>query len=311
MKRPDAVDAVIRSSFYSAERPRTYSPRRSVEAQYGSSSSQVYVHPPVWRRMPPQQHPSVSFHAHMSGASHVAPPSSAGPSSSPFYWEEAQTLQHAPRDTRDRVRELESECLSSLQSSLRVVAGTNEVSQRTAVQLDAQSEQLRGIKETTEEIHENLQTSDYLLKGMKTWWGSFTQLFTSPPAARERSAGAAADRAARSKAPEAEAPEAKPPAFDSRRGWTGADGNEADAHARQQRLAQIQRARTDDFDARMEGGLEKLSVMLEELHGRAVQMNSALQEQNDLLDEINQNVDSNQQALEKQRRTMQKIMKRT
>nr|CEL65173.1 TPA: synaptosomal-associated protein 25, putative [Neospora caninum Liverpool] len=287
------------------------------------ASAPAYVHPPAWQG-PTRSH-------HVPYASSYAPGYPSPPSSeaSP-YWEDhqrMQTVQHAPgRDRRDRVRQLEGECLDSLQSSLRVVAETNEVSQRTAVQLDAQSEQLRGIKNTTEDIHADLQTSDYLLKGMKTWWGSFTQLFTSPPAPRSAAGVSSAERKAGTRKgenrPEREREEAA-----------------AQEERRQQRLVQAHRARTSDFDARLEGDLEKLSVMvgpvnpekdehqnggvrslrvctgtagwgLEELHGRAVQMNGALQEQNSLLDEINQNVDANQQTLERQRQTMQKIIKK-
>ncbi|KEP64049.1 UNVERIFIED_CONTAM: hypothetical protein HHA_319940 [Hammondia hammondi] len=265
--------------------------RTSRQAEGASASSPVYVHPPAWQqRSLPLDSDSASSSLSFSS-----------PSTSPFFGE-SQRMQAAhqvpSRGRGDRVRQLEGECLDSLQSSLRVVAETNEVSQRTAVQLDAQSEQLRGIKDTTDDIKANLQTSDYLLKGMKTWWGSFTQLFTSPPSQRVSSASEgkkSLTQRDRENLPEWEREHREQAAQEERR---------------RQRLLQAHRARTSDFDTRIEGDLEKLSVMLEELHGRAVQMNGALQEQNNLLDEINQNVDANQQTLERQRKTMQQIIKK-
>ncbi|KFG43600.1 putative SNARE domain protein [Toxoplasma gondii FOU] len=274
-------------------RARESAPRSRIsrQAEGASASSPEYALPPAWQQR--------SLPLDSDSASSSFPFSS--PSASPFFGE-SQRMQAAhqvpSRDRGDRVRQLEGECLDSLQSSLRVVAETNEVSQRTAVQLDAQSEQLRGIKDTTDDIKANLQTSDYLLKGMKTWWGSFTQLFTSPPSQKVSSSSEgkkSVTQRDRENLPEWEREHREQDAQEERR---------------RQRLIQAHRARTTDFDTRLEGDLEKLSVMLEELHGRAVQMNGALQEQNNLLDEINQNVDANQQTLERQRKTMQKIIKK-
>ncbi|KAL8430641.1 hypothetical protein ACSSS7_005813 [Eimeria intestinalis] len=76
---------------------------------------------------------------------------------------------------------LQQQCRESLRSSLRIVGETNQMSQLTAEQLAAQSEQLSRIAETTEEIGQNLEVSKYLLSGLKGFWGSLTLMLGRPP----------------------------------------------------------------------------------------------------------------------------------
>lgn len=156
-------------------------------------------------------------------------------------------------------------------------------------------EQLRGIKNTTEEIKENLETSDYLLKGMKSWWGTVAQLFTSPPSSSSsrgrRHAGHVDADGKREQGKKQ--PEKKSSSSSSKDrggggggggwwGWSGKQslekergkasrgmsgvegGGEEEDLRRRERMMQLSIHRASDFDSQLEGDLQKLSTMVSE-----------------------------------------------
>lgn len=125
------------------------------------------------------------------------------------------------QELKDR-RWYEEQSSASLRQSLRVAAETNEVGQKAAEELNAQtgentfvledsiepysmravnplnrehgngnyaersissSEQISRIKRDADDISHNLDTSQYLIRGMKSVWGSIVQMFDSPPTA--------------------------------------------------------------------------------------------------------------------------------
>eukprot|EP00397_Hematodinium_sp_SG-2012_P047444 GEMP01053974.1.p1 GENE.GEMP01053974.1~~GEMP01053974.1.p1 ORF type:complete len:207 (+),score=38.17 GEMP01053974.1:179-799(+) len=69
----------------------------------------------------------------------------------------------------------------SLKNTLRTLAETEDISAQTAVSLNAQTEQLHRIHNSTEEVNYNLDTSQWLLQGMKSWWGRTKNSFNGPP----------------------------------------------------------------------------------------------------------------------------------
>eukprot|EP01053_Blabericola_migrator_P001190 Blabericola_migrator_1__1189@NODE_1304_length_4852_cov_27_504911_g798_i1_p6_GENE_NODE_1304_length_4852_cov_27_504911_g798_i1NODE_1304_length_4852_cov_27_504911_g798_i1_p6_ORF_typecomplete_len125_score14_79VSNARE_C/PF12352_8/8_7e11Sec20/PF03908_13/1_6e04Sec20/PF03908_13/0_00016HAP1_N/PF04849_13/0_02DUF5089/PF17002_5/3_3e02DUF5089/PF17002_5/0_71TerB_C/PF15615_6/2_3e03TerB_C/PF15615_6/0_25_NODE_1304_length_4852_cov_27_504911_g798_i1338712 len=83
-----------------------------------------------------------------------------------------------PRQSQRRVTQ---ECTTALSASLRIAAETNQLAQSTAEELRVQTEQIQRIHRDTAETQNQLKTSEYLLKGMKGWWSSLTQLFQEPP----------------------------------------------------------------------------------------------------------------------------------
>jgi len=77
----------------------------------------------------------------------------------------------ADEATRQAISERERACNESLDNTLRTLADTDKISQRTANKLENQTEQLQRINEQTENINHNLDHSQYLLQGMKSWMG--------------------------------------------------------------------------------------------------------------------------------------------
>lgn len=79
----------------------------------------------------------------------------------------------------------ETECRELLTASIRVAAEANMIAQQTAQELEVQTDQIHRIHNDAQETANNLAVTNYLLKGMKSWWSSLGQLLTSPPQAKK------------------------------------------------------------------------------------------------------------------------------
>ncbi|CDJ31695.1 synaptosomal-associated protein 25, putative [Eimeria mitis] len=234
------------------------------------------------------------------------------------------------------IERLQQQCRSSLVASLRIVGETNQTSQQTAMQLAAQSEQLERIADTTEEIGGNLQTSKYLLGGLKSWWGSFAQLFTAPTTSSSSSSSSSSSRRRQQQQQQGQG-QGQGRYSDAAAAGDGSSGGDF-AGSQQQQQQQLQReqiqvqqqqqllqqqrlsllqgrdaaaATTDsDFDDGVQRDLQRLSLMLGELEGRAAAINKELQQQNETLNFIVDGVQTNKKEMEKQKLQIKQILKR-
>lgn len=78
-------------------------------------------------------------------------------------------------------RNVDQEMLSSLRRTLRTAVETDEISQRTAEVLESQDEQINSIKDNSEKIEQNLDTSEWLLRGLQSWTGRLVNAVVGPP----------------------------------------------------------------------------------------------------------------------------------
>ncbi|KAF8822331.1 hypothetical protein IE077_003985 [Cardiosporidium cionae] len=85
---------------------------------------------------------------------------------------------HVPEES---LFNLQRKCRDSMNSSLQTTSDSLKASTETSRKLTQQSEKLQKIHADTEKIEENLDSTEYLLHGMKSWWSSFSQYFTTPP----------------------------------------------------------------------------------------------------------------------------------
>jgi len=92
----------------------------------------------------------------------------------------------ADEATRQAISERERACNESLDNTLRTLADTDKISQRTADKLENQTEQLHRIHEQTENINYNLDHSQYLLQGMKSWMGRARGALWGAPVKEEK-----------------------------------------------------------------------------------------------------------------------------
>uniref|UniRef100_A0A0G4HL74 t-SNARE coiled-coil homology domain-containing protein n=1 Tax=Chromera velia CCMP2878 TaxID=1169474 RepID=A0A0G4HL74_9ALVE len=226
-----------------------------------------------------------------------------------------------------RKQALEADCLKSLEESKRTLAETNEVSQQTAAELARQTEQLEGIHSKTEDINHNLDTSQGLLNGMKSWWGSFKGMFSKDddkqkgkggkekegkigggkPGEKER------ERSESHKGYGTAAVSGSSRALAASRAAGGGDGGargaaaSSSSNARGPATSTVQKS---DFDQQMDSHLDDIDGMLGELHGRAMEMNSQIKYQGEVLKEVTDNVENANARIADQRQQMKKLMKR-
>lgn len=73
-----------------------------------------------------------------------------------------------------------AEILKTLQSINRTAAETEAISSATATLVNAQGEQLDGIARNADTIAENLNTSDWLIRGLQGWKGRLANVFAGP-----------------------------------------------------------------------------------------------------------------------------------
>lgn len=186
-------------------------------------------------------------------------------------------LQISQQLERPRVRVTE-EARTALSESIRIAAETNQLAQATATELQSQTEQIQRIHRDSEVTHDNLRTSEFLLKGMKGWWSSLTQLFQEPP---------------------------KPRPTNVRRPPEDTNATNDVRTLRQTQVAQAQVAPQNEMSA----GLSQLSLMLEEMKHRAIVTGRELEYQNQELEVIHELTSTNDEMLEKQRRDLERLMR--
>jgi ABC-type transporter Mla subunit MlaD len=73
----------------------------------------------------------------------------------------------------------QEEILRTLQQINRTAANTDEVSAATGELISAQGDQIKGIAFNAETIESNLNTSERLIRGIKSWGGRMANYFSS------------------------------------------------------------------------------------------------------------------------------------
>eukprot|EP01054_Gregarina_sp_Poly1_P009754 Gregarina_sp_Poly_1__9753@NODE_620_length_7097_cov_138_674395_g475_i0_p4_GENE_NODE_620_length_7097_cov_138_674395_g475_i0NODE_620_length_7097_cov_138_674395_g475_i0_p4_ORF_typecomplete_len213_score31_64VSNARE_C/PF12352_8/3_8e09VSNARE_C/PF12352_8/31DUF5089/PF17002_5/0_00098Laminin_I/PF06008_14/0_018Laminin_I/PF06008_14/7_3Sec20/PF03908_13/0_021Sec20/PF03908_13/2e02AAA_30/PF13604_6/0_057PEPcase/PF00311_17/6_6PEPcase/PF00311_17/5_7FUSC/PF04632_12/1_4WEMBL/PF05701_11/27WEMBL/PF05701_11/2_1ING/PF1299 len=180
-------------------------------------------------------------------------------------------------------RRVEQECHSALSESIRIAAETNRLAQATAEELQLQSEQIQRIHRDSEATRDNLRTSEFLLKGMKGWWSSLTQLFQEPPK------------------PKASQVHPREHLSNCNNG-SGLDLVQLPDHID----TKLPLAETSKD---MSAGLSQLSRMLEEMKHRAIVTGRELEYQNKELEIVQALTSGNDEMLDKQRRELERLMK--
>ncbi|KAL6079625.1 autophagosome membrane docking [Balamuthia mandrillaris] len=230
-------------------------------------------------------------------------PSSSSPTGQPF------------EDTLDTKQELEQRriakqdaCLASSKRSLRMLEESLAVGAETLVELDRQGEQIRRCNDRMEEIHDNLNTSDRLIRGIGSWFGAFVNSVTSPPA--KSSSGARSSQKSRhpsttpSSSKHQKQQQLKEPTTtkqSGRRRSTSRGGREevqedSDQHS------------FDRFMEETDRDLDEMEEKLQGLQRLAMTMSDELQDQDGQLDKLSGNVE---RANERIRKNTLKVWKLT
>lgn len=201
-----------------------------------------------------------------------------------------------PRAEMETLQKREAQLLASTVKSL---AEADQISTHTLSALNAQTEQLKRIQAETEAIDQNLNQSEYYLRGLKPW-GWVKNLFRKePPAAPERApAGPSSSSSGRPASAGSSAPASK--------GAARLLANEArrkqEARAEAAATGGSKRGEQDAVDR----AFDQIDGMLDGLKVKSSEINRTLQQHNEMLPEITQSVDKNQERINKQQAELKK-----
>ena len=77
-------------------------------------------------------------------------------------------------------RTTEDEILKTLKSINQTAAETDKISAATAEVINAQGEQINNIARNADKVEENLNTSEWIIRGLKGWGGRIANSFSGP-----------------------------------------------------------------------------------------------------------------------------------
>eukprot|EP00922_Rhytidocystis_sp_ex-Travisia-forbesii_P010095 GHVS01014805.1.p1 GENE.GHVS01014805.1~~GHVS01014805.1.p1 ORF type:complete len:201 (-),score=42.80 GHVS01014805.1:414-1016(-) len=189
-------------------------------------------------------------------------------------------------------RSVTQQCEETLESTLRVASEANQIADATSYKLLEQSEIVRSIERHSEDISHNLDTSQYLLNGMKSWWSTVTHLFTAPPSPPSLSPPSTPATAAVQQ--QRQSPQTANKSSSRSFGVGSSSGD----------------SRSAQLDQKMSEGLDQLSGMLGDMHHRALEMNDQISQQNQSLESIHNQVDDNNARISKQKTQMNDLMRK-
>ena len=134
-------------------------------------------------------------------------------------------------------------------------------------------------------VSHHLDTSQYLINGMKSWWGSVVQLFTNtppeiPPASRK---------------PEASSFIKTPSVI-------------VDAAPQKLKGSDSLLEVASDQESEFDEGLQELSSMLSDLHSQAVNIGDVLKSHNQLLNHIQEKVVNNDHRIVMQKKKLESFL---
>eukprot|EP01071_Lankesteria_metandrocarpae_P014917 Lankesteria_metandrocarpae@DN9145_c0_g1_i1.p1 len=211
-------------------------------------------------------------------------------------------------------RQIERECRDTMKSTLQTAAETNIVGQATSERLELQGEQINRIHDDASAIDQSLDTSEYLLNGMRSWWHAARQLVVGPPVV------ATPNPPKDSKHFKTDTVPANIPRHDSIQssalnlfGIFGTGGASEGQPISPQPKAAVQQVQqklpvSSEFDQELNQDLDTLSTMLEEMHSRAVNMGETIDHQNVQLQSVETLVNRNNERVTTQKRQMDKLM---
>lgn len=180
--------------------------------------------------------------------------------------------------------------LESLRNSIILATETNELAQNTSHELLMQSEQIEGIKHKTELISFNLDTSEYLLGGMKSAWKSFLHMFNFSDDSKNLAVSNRNNNNYNNMS------EYRCPY----------DSVEDDCITTADQQKDIKRLEGREC---IEENLDYLSSLLDDIHDRTREMNSTIKQQNNILSCISEQIVRNSDRLKKQQEDMNYLLR--
>ena len=161
----------------------------------------------------------------------------------------------------------EQEILKTLKSINQSAAETDEVSSATAEVVSAQGEQIDNINRNTKKIQENLNTTEWLIRGMKSWGGRLQNALYGPSSDRYPS------EVLRQQPANLEKPPSKPSSYTNQK---------------------------SDFDHEVDNHLDNISNVLGGIHARSLELQQEISRQVNTLENADKSIERSNDRIRKQ-----------
>jgi hypothetical protein len=171
------------------------------------------------------------------------------------------------------MRTTEDEILKTLASIQRSAAETDQVSAATAEVIYAQGEQIDNIGRNADKIAENVNTSEWLIRGLKGWTGRIANAFSGPAAA-----------------PSSKYPEYMP-----------------SQAVRKAAPEEGTRESGTEFDREVDKQLDQISSMLGGIHARSLEISDSISRQVKTVEAVDRSIDRSNQRIRKQHDDIRKL----
>lgn len=206
---------------------------------------------------------------------------------------------------RKKISEIEKKCEESLNEILRSANEATEISKKAEEELQHQTEQIKHINKETECIEENLKQSEQHLLGIKHWWRNINSLFGFDSYDDEQ----------RKEKQKRQEKEAKSKHYVEQKNSSIKEKHVSKREYEYQLYKNTldsskEKKENESFQDKYEKDLNSLSVMLDELHSRALIMGNTINEQNQMLNKVNEKMETNIEKIVDQQKMMKEIMKK-
>ena len=174
----------------------------------------------------------------------------------------------------------EDEILRTLQSINRTAVETDEVSAATAEVVNAQGEQIRSIAKNADKIEENLNTSEWLIRGLKGMTGRIANVFSGPSTETANTAGLVRDSA------------------DPTMGVAPQQTSSSKSFATSQQTS---------FDQQMNDHLDQISNVLGNIHARSLELSHSIASQVQTVEAVDASLARSNDRIANQHRDIKRL----
>lgn len=180
----------------------------------------------------------------------------------------------------------EEEIRRTLRSINQTAAETEKISAATAAVINAQGEQINNIAKNADKIEENLNTSEWIIRGLKGWGGRIANSFSGP----SKTVDSAAE---------------KYPSYMPREAVRPMSQNVANSVNGQQTVNETYRK--SDFDQEVDQQLDHISNVLGGIHARSLEISDSISRQVKTVEAVDRSMDRSHDRMRKQHEDIKRL----
>jgi len=177
-------------------------------------------------------------------------------------------------------RSTEEEILRTLKSINQTAAETDQVSAATAEVIVAQGDQIDNIARNADKIEKNLNTSEWLIKGLKGWGGRIANLISGPAAT--------------------EGVTVKYPTYLPRDALQG-------THSVPNRSEGSLLQPTSEFDLEVDKQLDSISNALGNIHARSLELSNSIARQVHVVEAVDRSIEKSNDRIKRQHQDIKRL----